>query len=153
MKPNPLTILIAAVLVVCAWGCGRVEGEGPGYGDLPADRIEVLTRGPVVGPTEVRPVTPAPHIITPPPHVVRPSEHVVTPPPALIKPEMPRVQTKEPVEFKPHTTRLPPSPVVGPRMDTLRKDLQPPPVPAAPEPNPEIRLRSSTPMTPREEHR
>ena len=47
MKPNPLMILIAAALVVCAWNCSRVEGEDSGYEDLPADRIEVLTRGPV----------------------------------------------------------------------------------------------------------
>jgi hypothetical protein len=116
---------------------------------------------PVTGHEEVKAVTPTPHIIVPPPHVstppvhiATPPEHVVATPPVFVKPETPRVQTKEPVEFTTHTTKLPtPSPVVGPKVETLQKDFRPPPVPATPQPNPDIKPRFSGPTGPRDDHK
>lgn len=46
MKPDSLNTVIA-VVVACTWGCNPAQGQGPSYGNLPADRIEVLARGPV----------------------------------------------------------------------------------------------------------
>ena len=78
-------------------------------------------RPPVVGPAEAKPIGPRP---------------------ALIKPEFPRVRTADPLEFTPRVMRLPPSPVVGPRMNSLGRNYAPPARPVAPRPNPDVTPRS-----------
>lgn len=117
----------------------------------PARTVEVEHGpGPVVGTTEVKPVMPAPHIIVPPPHVDKTdhivlTDHGVGPAPVFIKPETPRVQVheKEPLEFTPHTAKLPASPVVGPKTATFAKEVAPPTPHVVPTPNPEIKPRFS----------
>jgi hypothetical protein len=106
--------------------------------------------GAPVGPAEVKT---APHVIAPPPHVETPAEHPVTPP-AAVKPEIPRVQTKEPTaQFTPHTAKLAPSPVAGPKLNTMEKESAPPPTRAAPQPNPEVQPRYSSPTNTRDQHK
>ncbi len=102
---------------------------------------------PIVGP-EVKLPPPTPHIIAPPPHVDAADTHEATAHGTFIRPQAPRLQTEEHVDFTPHATKFNTPPVVGPRSNAMGKDYAPPPVPASPQPNPDIKPR----FNPRDDH-